>query len=250
MLAALTASLSILAGAHLGAGASAVAVSAIAQPTPSVTGIATPRQSSNITVIGPGGMTLADDPVLQPGEKLTAIATGFVPGGTVLVGPAGWRPAHVTASSAGTIRYPFTVPAAFAGGAHVLDFEGTEAPPGHPSGTGTAGGDNQPIRASVPEIAVFPFFVTGTGGSTSPPPATASPTASGPISSTSGGTGQHLGFTGSDVLLVTLLGLASLAAGLFLLVTVRHRRTVDPERDSNILERPRTSSNDLEQRGK
>jgi large repetitive protein len=140
----------------------------------------TSTDSGSATVIDSAGTALGADPTLAPGQVVTVQAGGFTAGekvsATVHSVPETLIPA--TATSAGAVAYPFTVPTDLAAGAHSLVLVGA--------------------TSSHTVTINFSIAAPGVLGE---PPATAS-------------SGGSLPFTGANVQLLSLLAAVFLCVGM------------------------------------
>lgn len=150
-------------------------------------------EGETIGVAVPGRVSCGQATNLRPGQTVPCTIAGF--GATEQVDVALTAPlGTVTTDADGGATYDFTVPADIAAGSYTLTFTGETS---------------KAVGSFACTVGVAE--VTSTSGTPAPPAST-------------GGGGQHLAFTGVDVLAMAAAALALLGAGVTLTVLNRRRR--------------------------
>ena len=171
--------------------------------TPPVTTTTTPPVST-VTAVGSNGTALPDGSTLSAGDIVAMSGAGFTDGESVQV-VLGSTPtttlATVTATSAGTLTYSFTVPSTLANGSHTLTLQAQNS------------------------SAVFSFVIAAASSTTTPAPTSTTPVGTGVIPVGAPNTGAG-GAAGSNDGLSGLGGLALLLAGAAATLVARRRQHI------------------------
>jgi hypothetical protein len=158
-----------------------------------------------MTVVGSNGTVLPDGSTLAAGETVAVSGAGFTDGEQVhvVLRSTPTTIATVTATSAGTVAYSFTVPSGLENGSHTLTLQGESSSVVYPFFVdATPGAGTTPLRAGATPsgVSVIPVGApnTGAGG-------------------TAGSNGDLIGLGG---------GLALLLAGAGATLVLRRRQQV------------------------